>query len=371
MRIAFICGSLDPGKDGVGDYTRRLARQFGLSGHQCLLVSLCDTGTRSTDDDENPNVCRYQNALRLTVEADSVEDRLKAWRPDVISLQFVCFAFHSKGLIHRLSSLVEHWCKIASLHVMFHELWLGEQPDLPFKHRLLGKLQKWQITSAVRKWKPFCIHTSNTLYREVLKAEGIPSNLLPIFGNIPVASVEASPAKPHSKKRKLIFPFSQRNDWNVEETLSKLKVLAAKSDLSYELIQVGRLRNDAKHWQYIERFAQDENWECRILGERDEEELSRLMQSADIGICAAHVALANESGAAIAMLEHGLPVICTITQSVSDRFKHLPSDQENLHSFFDSEAELLELIKTPVKQPPRPRLPMIAEQWLKDIETQR
>ena len=24
MKIMFICGSLEPGKDGVGDYTRRL-----------------------------------------------------------------------------------------------------------------------------------------------------------------------------------------------------------------------------------------------------------------------------------------------------------------------------------------------------------
>jgi hypothetical protein len=29
IKILFICGSLEPGKDGVGDYTRRLWRTRG------------------------------------------------------------------------------------------------------------------------------------------------------------------------------------------------------------------------------------------------------------------------------------------------------------------------------------------------------
>ena len=28
MKIVFICGCLEPGKDGVGDYTRRLSAEL-------------------------------------------------------------------------------------------------------------------------------------------------------------------------------------------------------------------------------------------------------------------------------------------------------------------------------------------------------
>ena len=38
MKITFICGSLNPGQDGVGDYTRRLAAQLALDGHECQLI---------------------------------------------------------------------------------------------------------------------------------------------------------------------------------------------------------------------------------------------------------------------------------------------------------------------------------------------
>ena len=42
MKFAFICGSLEPGRNGVGDYTRRLAGELAAQGHECLLVSLND-----------------------------------------------------------------------------------------------------------------------------------------------------------------------------------------------------------------------------------------------------------------------------------------------------------------------------------------
>jgi hypothetical protein len=42
MKILFICGSLEPGRDGVGDYCRRLAGEFLRTGIDTQILSLCD-----------------------------------------------------------------------------------------------------------------------------------------------------------------------------------------------------------------------------------------------------------------------------------------------------------------------------------------
>ena len=42
MNILFICGSAEPGKDGVGDYTRRLCGELLRTGHRTRILALCD-----------------------------------------------------------------------------------------------------------------------------------------------------------------------------------------------------------------------------------------------------------------------------------------------------------------------------------------
>ena len=39
-KLLFICGGLEPGKDGIGDYARRIARRLADYGHHSLLLSL-------------------------------------------------------------------------------------------------------------------------------------------------------------------------------------------------------------------------------------------------------------------------------------------------------------------------------------------
>jgi hypothetical protein len=40
LNIVFLCGSLQPGRDGVGVYTRRLAGEVIRQGHQASIISL-------------------------------------------------------------------------------------------------------------------------------------------------------------------------------------------------------------------------------------------------------------------------------------------------------------------------------------------
>jgi hypothetical protein len=40
MRIVFLCFSLEPGRDGVGDYTRALAGELIRPGHEVCAVAM-------------------------------------------------------------------------------------------------------------------------------------------------------------------------------------------------------------------------------------------------------------------------------------------------------------------------------------------
>ena len=43
MKIAFICGSIEPGRDGVGDYTRRLAIELIKNSYEVAVIALHET----------------------------------------------------------------------------------------------------------------------------------------------------------------------------------------------------------------------------------------------------------------------------------------------------------------------------------------
>lgn len=371
MKISFICGSLASGQDGVGDYTRRLASEVAQSGHACQLVSLNDSEDSVSRDAKGIEIVRHQDALHPE-KSSIVEAAVARWDPDWISLQFVCFAFHPKGFTHKLTALIRNLRVGRRLDIMFHELWVGEQPSLPLKHKVMGRIQQWLILSAIQHWKPDRLHTSNPLYQYVLARHGYKAERLPIFGNIPIAPATAG-GDFHRKpdERIVLFPFSQRHDWNVEATLQRLDRAARTAGVRLKLVQIGRLRSGQQHWDRIEHFAGQLGWQCRRLGPQPETILSQWMQAADLGISSAHIHLADKSGAAVAMHEHGLPVICTITEPVSKSFKEAPLPESGLYSFFDDDATLADLLRDPPKRPPQTRLPIIAGRWLEHLQASK
>ena len=46
MNLLFVCTSLQPGRDGVGDYSRLLASACADAGHTCALLAINDTHAR-------------------------------------------------------------------------------------------------------------------------------------------------------------------------------------------------------------------------------------------------------------------------------------------------------------------------------------
>src|SRR5262249_55454246 len=116
---------------------------------------------------------------------------LDAFGPDWISLQFVPYAFHQKGLCFGLGKKLSALNGKASWHIMFHELWLGLEEKSPVKHRVTGVLQRSIIMDCLRRLSPRAVHTQTESHRIVLGREKITASILPLFGNIPRANGDA------------------------------------------------------------------------------------------------------------------------------------------------------------------------------------
>jgi hypothetical protein len=372
MRISFICGSLASGMDGVGDYTRCLARACVEAGHECLLISINDC-ERASEIDGSLQIERYKSALHDTQAVADIFNRIRSWQPTWISLQFVPFAFHSRGLIKQLLPFISRLREEAALEVMFHELWLGEKPSLSFKHKILGWVQKKQLLQALRIWSPDCIHTSNTLYQNILARHGHSARRLPLFGNIAITPPTSDTLKellewypPKANERVILFPFSQSTEWDVQRSLDFLKKVSDAASVSLRLIQVGKNTSGQEHWRRIPELAQRHGWSCDILGARSQEVLSQLMHFSDLGVSASNIQLADKSGAIVAMLEHGLPVLCT-TQERESKHPVMQTKTDRLFDLSNSSEAVIDLLKKDLKPTAESRLQKVAKQWLADL----
>ena len=374
MRLVFICGSLAPGRDGVGDYTRRLAHTCAELGHACLLVSLCDV----VDEDceaEGLQFIRRRNSLNASAEEQAtLHTAITQWKPDWCSLQFVCFAFHPKGFVHTLSTFLKDLPDTAHRHIMFHELWIRQAPSMPFKLRILGLLQRRQILSVVQRWHPKQCHTSNALYRELLANNNIESKELPLFGNIPIDTTSKQPPvteligqrSQSRRERIVIVPFSQLDRWEVRAAMTRLHQLATAADVSLHLVQVGRDRNGEARWAHIAQRCDQWGWQCDQLGPQDATTISQLMQHAHLGMNSTHIQMYQKSGAVRSMLEHGLPVLCAGIKPESRR-QLTRSRNAALFSINDSDAALIELLKNPRKRSPASKQITTAKQFISEL----
>lgn len=325
MRIAFLCSSLEPGRDGVGDYVRQFACELTRSGHQCLLIALADRYVPGEFHGSHPEygfgIVRLTMEQWLRGEITTAEQALDRFSADWVSLQMVCYGFESQGLLFRSARLFGKLARPAQRHLMFHELWIGESIGYDFKQRTLGLLQKRLLLRACEAWQPRVIHTSNPLYRELLRRNAIRAELLPLPGNIPIG--DATPS--HARQRLLewldleakpdallagVFG-SIHPEWRATTRLGELAAACSRKGRSMALLQLGRAGTmGEKFWEDL-RLEFGTAVHFHRVGEASEEELSRVMHGLDLGLSTSPWCLSGKSGSVAAFLDHGVPVLAT------------------------------------------------------------
>ncbi len=329
MRLAFFCSSLEPGQDGVGDYTRRLASEFIRQNHPCVILALNDTHVSSLRIELQEmegvpvSVMRLPHTMNWENRITESSNWLKAFSPDWLSLQFVPFGYHKKGLPFGLGKRLAALNGNAMKHIMFHELWVGLDEGSPFKHRIWGVMQRAIIMDIVSRLNPRLVHTQTEPYRIVLGREKIKASILPLFGNIlpvsgdgwngllePLVS-EAAGKKMDRGKFYLAGVFGAVHpEWNAREAVNVLLPLARRFQKRLVLVLLGK-NNVTREMLGRLKFELINDASIVVTGERTNAEISRILQTLDLGLATTPLQIIQKSGSVAAMLEHGLTILAT------------------------------------------------------------
>lgn len=303
-RIVFVCSGAEPGQDGVGDYTRRLAKGLKQSGITTAILALNDRNLADRLRFDG-NELRFSCYTPWSVRLRAAQEFLREFRPDTLSLQFVGYGFDPRGLPLGLAAKLRSIAGSVQWHIMLHELWI--EPEGAWSHRVLSRLQKAHIVHLCRTLGPKVVHTSNPYYTRRLEAEGIPSAELRLFGNIPLFPHEIEQIE---DEWGFVFFGSLRRGWEPEPLLSRIEsARAAAGKKSCRFVSIGRLGEHGKSvWERMENSGY-EKFVFEKRGKLDPPEISRALQSSDFGLAVTPLHLLGKSGAVAAMREHGLPVV--------------------------------------------------------------
>ena len=323
MKIAFLCTSLAPGRDGVGDYVRQLAAACAEHGHVCLLVALHDRHLApSAALLQRTNEVRLAASLSWSRRAAMLTDLLRDFEPHWVSWQIVAYGFHPKGILPPGSFALIDSTRLWENHVTLHELWLGLAQRDRLRMKVVGALQRRRLLAFLRHLRPACVHTTNPAYQLALAHHGWPSELLPLFGNMPVL-----PVKPYLARAELTDLFGQsfpqkpgwigvifgtiHPQWRPEPTLNFLRAVSEHSGQSIALLALGR--SGAHGAKLLSELSGARSGisgiSLFVAGPQTPERISHVLQAADFGLATHPWALIEKSGTTATLLEHGLPVL--------------------------------------------------------------
>jgi hypothetical protein len=355
MRIAFVTSGLEPGCDGVGDYTTLLAEECALRGSAVARLALNDT--RIPEPVEAPGLLRLPASLPWPDRIVRARRFLENFSPDWVSLQFVAFGFHPRGLVDRLvphfQSLLDGW----PVHVFLHELWLGEERGASWKHRLLGWMQRRGILSLLRALDVRLIHTSNSAYVHLLRRQGLPARRLPLFGSLPLPSAKYAPRD----ALHLVLFGTLHPVWPPEPLFSHLRSLQRR----IELCHVGEIGAGQALWRQLET-AGNGNFGFARLERRSSQEIADLFAMADFGIATTPWSLIGKSASVAAMLDCGLPVIVNRDDIC---YPGVPDEPPDTPLLIKMGPDLSAQLQAAERQPAQLRRPEVAGQFLADWET--
>lgn len=317
--ICFLCGSIAPGRDGVGDYTAALAAELTRQGHVCAVVSLME-------HEDIPAEYPFAH-LRLKA-AQGWEEKtrlLTPWlelhQPDIISLQYVPWTFSPRGLPFRFAGWLKKVAPGTPVHIMFHELWVAAERGASRKNCILGVIQKQIIANMLATLSPVSTHTTNQVYRELLQRIGWKAKILPLFSNIAPAK---SPTPPWPLFAKIGLPTEASKSewliavlfgtvhpsWNPQRAAVLLEDAAKLAGKKPALLLVGRA---GAHGEALLKQLPVEHPRLAVAatGPLDIPALSGVLQAADFAFSASPWALAGKSSAGMTLLGHGLPLVFT------------------------------------------------------------
>jgi hypothetical protein len=344
MSLLFITPSFEPGQSGVGDYASRLAGMVSFDGYPCEMLAV--------------------SGQRVVFDA----------RPEWVSLQFVSYGYHPKGLPFHLARRVRAAVGTARMEIMFHELWLGG-PGASWRHRIYGVLQRWLIRDLVRQLRPAVIHTHATPYMDALRRQGWAPVQLPLLATIPVNErCDENTFAPwlertsgfHDACGRVIFCLfgTLYPEWEPQTLVPLIRAHLERTGTRGLVLAFGHLGARGKEkWGRLQ-MESDERLRFVALGPLAAGDVSRCFRASDYGISTTPPDLIEKSSAAAAMFEHGLPVLASRPPMFGDAMLHRVEARQPL---LIAGEKLAGFAQVPKQAPDQARSRRIAGQFCSDL----
>lgn len=294
-RIALLAARIDSG--GVADHVTTLAHALTNKG---AVVTMLARG-------EN-----FVTATHHTCDATGI---------DSIALHFVVYGWARHGILRRRD--IEALCAACSgrrVIVYLHELWIGASGNEPFKHRVIGALQRRGLLRLLAALQPAHVLTSNPVYETLLAREGVRSTVVPLPGNLPPPS-ESDRHEAHAwlttagiggdNPPALAAVFGTIHpEWDSAPAVAAWRAHLATTGREGVVLTLGRHGPAGERRLTALRNAVPG---LRIVcaGEQPAPLLAGLLANCAFGLATTPWALIGKSGTASAFLEAGLPVLVT------------------------------------------------------------
>lgn len=331
MATALLCGGLEPGHDGVGDYSRELAGELVRMGNRACLISIADRATSEIvegfQESGGIRICtiRIPDSVRWSEKISASRDFMEKNGVTCISFQFVPYTYSCKGIIRNAVPQLLQVARGRAVHMMFHELWIGNSTSSSLRHRIIGAIQRHYVVALIRKLNPVCLHTSNPAYAAFLARNGFRAEVLPLFGNVPVDADDD-----RESVRKLFWEHgidltaqsrqglwmagifgSIHPEWSPEPFFSELAETASGEGRSVVIVGMGRLGVQGEEiWaEMIGKYAR--HLRFVLLGPLPVDLISRVFRILDFGISTTPWRVFGKSSTGASMLDHGLPIFVT------------------------------------------------------------
>lgn len=309
MNILFICGSAEPGKDGVGDYTRRLSGELIRIGHEVMILSLCDhqADSFSTEKQSIENTLIEVKRIPIFVSNKQrfiwTQQILNKFEADWISLQFVPYSFNPKGLPFWMPSFLKKLKGNHNWNIMFHELWLGIDVESSLKHKCIGKLQQLIIKKIVHNTHTNFVNTQNKLYQFFLNVHHINAAILPICGNIPLTAGKKEPIE----FIQFVLFGTIHPGAPFEDFVEDLMIHSNEFIKPIKFVFIGKNGSElANYTAILENF----NIPYEVLGIQPENIISQVLINSDYGLSTTPYYQTEKSGVYAAYKEHQVKTIC-------------------------------------------------------------
>lgn len=317
--ITFICGSFEEGKDGVGDYIRKLSKELTKFGREISILAISDKfvdecyGKELKFDQTNSvKVLR----IPFLVNWDEKEKLSKQFMAEndtkICSIQYVPHAFHNKGLPFNLLKYLANVSNFRNLkfHIMFHELWIQESG---IKNYIYREIQKRILLRILVITNASLIHTHVPVYaRRLRNLAAIEVKKLPLFANIEPFVLPEKDSKERTDPYFVVGIFSQFKyydaiEGSLDDIYNKCRELGWEFSLKFlggKSENIEKFRSQFKNQNLVANYIK--------TGFLNDIELSREFDKCNIGITSVPLHLLGKSGSFSAFMAHGIPMLAPV-----------------------------------------------------------